>query len=209
MAEVDDASGVPPSPSRAGGGDERDRELRERFFERYRDTLWRIAERAPREAVAKALGAADEVSGLATVLSESVEIPRARDPLAGAKARAVDVKRRLLEDAGGTLEVGGVAELLGISPQAVHQRRRRGTLLALRRPNGRWVYPRFQFEPVELANEIGAVLSEFSTDDPWTRLSVLLARAPSLGGQRPIDALREGDVEGAREAVSSFGVAGG
>lgn len=208
MPAADHSSAAAAGRPGRRGGDPIDRELREKFFERYLETLRRISETAPRDVVLKALGAADEVSGLATALSESVEIPRARDPLARAKARGVEIKRRLLEDAGGALEAGEVAELLGITPQAVHQRRHRGTLLAVQRPNGQWVYPRIQFEPVEIANRIGDVLSAFTVEEPWTRLSVLLSASPSLGGRRPIDALREGDVDGAREAVASYGVAG-
>jgi hypothetical protein len=181
-------------------------EVRERFYERYRDTLRRLAETAPAGVLIRALGAEDEVSGLAGALSASVEIPRAHDPLAAARARAAGIKTRLLAEAGGALEAGEVAELLGITPQAVHQRRHRGTILALQRPNGQWVYPRFQFEPVELASQMGAVLAAFTVTEPWTRLSVLLAGAPSLSGKRPIDALREGDLDGALEAVASYGV---
>jgi hypothetical protein len=181
-------------------------EVRERFYERYRDTLRRLAETAPAGLLVRALGAEDEVSGLADALAASVEIPPAHDPLASARARAAGIKSRLLEDAGGAIEVGEVAELLAITPQAVHQRRHRGTLLALQRPNGQWVYPRFQFEPLEIANRIGVVLAAFRVAEPWTRLSVLLTSAPSLGGQRPIDALREGDLEGAIEAVASYGI---
>jgi hypothetical protein len=181
-------------------------EVRERFYERYRDTLRRLAETAPAGLLVRALGAEAEVSGLADALAASVEIPPAHDPLASARARAAGIKSRLLEDAGGAIEVGEVAELLAITPQAVHQRRHRGTLLALQRPNGQWVYPRFQFEPLEIANRIGVVLAAFRVVEPWTRLSVLLTSAPSLGGQRPIDALREGDLEGAIEAVASYGI---
>lgn len=89
----------------------------------------------------------------------------------------------------------------------MHQRRNRGALLAVQRPSGQWVYPRIQFEPIETANRMGVVLSAFKVADPWARLSVLLSRADSLGGGRPIDALREGDVEGAAQAVASFGAA--
>lgn len=202
---------MPAEQARTGGGlhsaprETSDRELRERFLERYVEALRRIAERAPAGVLLRALGAPDEVSGLAGALSGSVEIPRARDPLARARARAVEIKQRLLEDAGGALGAGEVAELLGVTPQAVHQRRHRGTLLAVPRPNGSWAYPAAQFDPPEMANRIGMVLSAFTTDDPWTRFSVLFSRAESLGGRCPIDALREGDMEGAVEAVASFG----
>lgn len=195
--------------SSEGGTQALESEVRGQFMERYQETVRRLAQSAPTGVLVRALGAADELSGLAGALAEVVEIPRAHDPLARARARTAQIKLRLLDDAGGALDAGEVAQLLEISPQAVHQRRSRGTLLAVPRPNGQWVYPRFQFEPVELAQRMGPVLAAFSVDEPWTRLSVLLSRAESLGGKRPLDALREGDLEGAIEAVASFGVQDG
>lgn len=180
--------------------------LRERFAVRYQEFVRRFSESVPEEVLARALEASDERSGLAVALAETVEIPPARDPMGRAKARSLEVRRRLLEEAGGAYEVSAVAEFLGITPAAVHQRRHRGTLLAVRSANGQWVYPAFQFEPPALANEIGPLLTAFRPEEPWTKLSVLLSAAPSLGGKRPIDALREGDLEGAIEAVASYGL---
>lgn len=181
-------------------------QLRERFARRYQDFLRRFSEEVPAEVLGRALEASDERSALAVALAEAVEIPPPRDPLGRAKARGVEVRRRLLEEAGGAYQVSEVAGLLDITPAAVHQRRHRGTLLAVRTANGQWVYPALQFDPWELANEIGRVLLAFRVDEPWTRLSVLLSGAPSLGGRRPIDALRDGDFEGALEAVASYGL---
>lgn len=184
----------------------RERQLRERFADRYQEFLRRFSAEVPADVLARALEAADERSALAVALSQAIEIPPARDPLGRAKARGLEVRRRLLKEAGGAYEVSEVAGLLEITPAAVHQRRQRGTLLAIRTASGQWVYPAFQFDPPELANEIGRVLSAFRVTEPWTKLSVLLSTAPSLGGKRPIDALREGDVEGAAEAVASYGL---
>lgn len=179
--------------------------LREAFEARYGATVQRLAATATAEVLEAALAAEDELAGLAGVLAHAPELPpRAPDPLTPARARARAVKQRLLDEGGGVLEAGSVARLLGVSPQAVHQRRKRGTLLAVQEPSGQWVFPAVQFEPPELANELGPVLAEFRTSNPWTRLSVMLSEAPSLGGKRPIDALREGDVEGAMEAVRGF-----
>ena len=182
-----------------------ERDLRERFASRYREFLQRFSEEVPPEVLVRALEASDERSGLAVALAETVEIPPAKDPLGRAKARSLEVRRRLLREAGGTHEVAAVADLLEITPAAVHQRRQRGTLLAVRTAHGQWVYPAFQFEPPQRANEIGPILTAFRVSEPWTKLSVLLSSAPSLGGRRPVDALREGDVEGAVEAVASYG----
>lgn len=181
-------------------------DLRKRFASRYKEFVERFSEIVPADVLARALEGSDERSALAVALAETDEIPPARDPLARAKARGLGVRRRLLEDAGGAFEVSDVAELLEVTPAAVHQRRQRGTLLAIRAANGQWLYPAFQFDPPGLANEIGPVLSAFRVTEPWTKLSVLLAAAPSLGGRSPIDVLRDGDLEGAVEAVASYGL---
>lgn len=184
----------------------REREVRERFASRYQAFVRRFSKEVPAYVLMRALEAADERSALGVALAETVDVPPARDPLGRAKARGVEVRRRLLDEAGGTHQVSEVAEALGITPAAVHQRRQRGTLLAIRTANGQWVYPAFQFDPPELANEIGRVLTAFGVAEPWTKLSVLLSAAPSLGGKRPIDALRDGDIEGAVEAAASYGL---
>lgn len=184
----------------------RHREVRERFTRRYQAFVRRFGEAVSADVLARALAASDERSGLAIALAAAIEIPPAKDPLGRAKARSLEVRHRLLEDAGGVYEVAEVADFLGVTPAAVHQRRQRGTLLAVRSPNGQWLYPAFQFDPPDLANGIGPVLTAFRVDEPWTKLSVLLSSASSLGGMRPIDALRAGDVDGAIEAVASYGL---
>lgn len=184
----------------------REEDLRQRFASRYQEFVRRFSKAVPADVLARALETSDERSALAVALAETVEIPAARDPLGRAKARGMEVRRRLLDEAGGAYTVSDVADLLGVTPAAVHQRRQRGTLLAVRAANGQWLYPAFQFDPPELAYEIGRVLSAFCVAEPWTRLSVLLSKAPSLGGERPIDALRNGDVDGAAEAAASYGL---
>lgn len=188
------------------GDERRHREVRERFASRYQAFVRRFSEAVSAEVLTRALAAGDERSGLAMALAAAIEIPPAVDPLGRAKARSLEVRRRLLEEAGGVYEVAEVADFLGVTPAAVHQRRQRGTLLAVRSARGQWVYPAFQFDPPELANEIAPVLTAFRTTEPWTKLSVLLSSAPSLGGKRPIDALRDGDIDGAVDAVASYGL---
>jgi hypothetical protein len=62
------------------------------------------------------------------------------DPDAADLARRQDVERR----AGGSLSADAVGRLLGITREAVDERRRAKTLLAIRRDH-EWVYPRAQF----------------------------------------------------------------
>ncbi|HEX2208214.1 MAG TPA: hypothetical protein VHG93_11070 [Longimicrobium sp.] len=176
------------------------------FIQRYSSLLERLGQTAPDEAIAQALGAPDEVGGLAALLAEvGPATPPAVDPLASARARGAQAKGELLTQAGGALRLGEVARRLGVTPQAVHARRTRGTLLAVPQANGEWLYPACQFGPDGVLPGLGTVLQAFVVRGPWTRLSVLLAPAPSLGGATPLQALRAGNPEAAAQAVSTYG----
>lgn len=180
--------------------------MTEAFVRRYQGLLERLAEAAPQESIRDALAAGDDVGGLATLLAEVGPMaPPARDPLAAARARGAAAKVHLLERAGGGLSAGAVAERLGVTPAAVHARRQRGTLLAVPRANGEHLYPAFQFTAEGTLAGLGRVLQSFQVEGPWTKLSVLLSPADALEGRTPLDALRAGDVDGAVQAVSTYG----
>lgn len=129
----------------------------------------------------------------------------ARDPLATARARSVEARTRLLKRAGGTLRVGEVAALLGVSTQAVHARRTRSTLLALPHANGEHVYPACQFENAGVLPGLANLLGAFQDVDPWTQLSVLLAPSKRFGDRSALDLLREGEIESALRLVGTYG----
>lgn len=180
--------------------------LRSAFLSRYGGLLERLAASASAESVQTALAAADEVGGLAGLLASVGPIdPPPRDPLAAARARGAGMKAELLERAGGALSVGEVAAMMGVTPAAVHARRQRGTLLAVRQANGEFLYPACQLGDEGALPGLGQLLAAFTVDGEWTRLSVLLSPAPGLEGATPLDALRQGDLAGAIDAVSSYG----
>jgi len=135
--------------------------------------------------------------------------PPPHDPFSGARARGMALKRDLLARAGGALTAEEVAAVLGVSSNAVHTRHHRGTLLAVRDGTGKFLYPACQFGNGGSLPGLDLVLAAFTVQGEWTRLSVLLAPAPALGGATPLDALRREDVAGAVEAVSSYGEHGG
>lgn len=157
-----------------------------------------------------ALAAASDVGTLATLLSgaagEGTELDTI-DPLAEAMARGAAVEEELLREAGGALGVRKVARALGVSRQAVDKRRRRGTLLAVPAA-GEYRYPACQFTEDGVLAGLAEVLASFQVDDPWTRLSVLLAPALALDGRSALDALRAGDAAGAAAVARAFGEQG-
>lgn len=176
------------------------------FMQRYSSLLKRLGEIAPDGAIADALAADDEVGGLATLLAQVGPVtPRAEDPLAQARARGAQAKVELLRRAGGGLRLGQAAQRLGVSAQAVHARRKRGTLLAVPQANGEWLYPACQFGPDGALPGLGLVLQAFGVRSPWTQLAVLLAPAAALGGRTPLQALQSGQAAQAAQAVSTYG----
>jgi hypothetical protein len=90
----------------------------------------------------------------------------------------------------------GIARVLGgVSRQAVDDRRRRRTLLALRTSDGAWVYPRFQLDVrnrvlTGLPEVLGAL--DTGATDSWTVASLLTTPQDALGGRSIVEHLRAG-----------------
>lgn len=88
-----------------------------------------------------------------------------------------------------------VRELFKSSKQAVNDRVRRGTLLALKTEGGDVVYPAFQFGPdgqplAGIAEVIGALRDAVET--PYTIAAWLVSPEAELEGSTPIEQLRLG-----------------
>jgi hypothetical protein len=91
----------------------------------------------------------------------------------------------------------GIARVLGgISRQAVDERRRRRTILALRTADGVWVYPAFQLdERNRVVRGLAEVLDRFrprTPDDEWMVASFVAASQPGLDGRTIVEHLRVG-----------------
>jgi hypothetical protein len=91
----------------------------------------------------------------------------------------------------------GLARALGgVSRQAVEERRRRRTVLALRTADGVWAYPAFQLDDRNrVVRGLAAVLGRFrprTPDDEWMVASFVAAPQPGLGNRSIVDHLRSG-----------------
>jgi hypothetical protein len=125
-------------------------------------------------------------------------------PLTAAFLRGAQVKRALLKAEGGVLSAQQLAEHLGITPQGVGKKRDRNQVFWLEVGDG-YVYPAFQVGPNGLLPGIREVLDAFQEEDPWARVNFMLTGDAPLGGRRPIDILREGDVVSVTRAARGFG----
>lgn len=109
--------------------------------------------------------------------------------------------RKGLEQAeGGSLSSEEVAELLGLKhrPSVAYKRRAR-ELIAWRVTTGKWRYPRWQFTPNGILPGIKECLRALQTDNGFGAMVFFLSPRHSLGGQRPLDLLRDGKI---KEAVA-------
>lgn len=101
--------------------------------------------------------------------------------------------------AGGALGVADVAGILGISRQAVDERRRAHRLIAV--PQGQvYVYPAAQFGTNGLVPGLDQALEVMPVQDPWMRLEWLLTADDALGGMSPLEVLQSGH---AAEAIAN------
>ncbi len=87
-----------------------------------------------------------------------------------------------------------VVRLLDITRQAVHDRVRKGGLLAAQTVEGTWVYPTFQFDGRHLIDGLKAVLREFdlSEADRWAIAAWWVSPDAALNGQSPLEWIRKG-----------------
>ena len=99
------------------------------------------------------------------------------------------------------------ALLNGVTRQALLDRARRRTLLALRTSDGHTVYPAWQLTGGHVVPGLGEVLQSFAPDDDgeivddWTLAAWLRQPLDSLGGQSVATRLVDGDVSAAVQAA--------
>ena len=114
-------------------------------------------------------------------------------PLAAARLRGMDAKRRLLSHEGRALSSIEAAERLGMTRQAVDKRRRDGKLLAVELDKKGYFYPCWQFG-LEGFETILRDLGEKS-NDTWEHMSFFVNPSDLLMDRTPLDALRDGKKE--------------
>jgi hypothetical protein len=124
-------------------------------------------------------------------------------------AELAAIKQRLIADADGAVDAETACALLGaISLEALDARRVRREILAVPL-EGRFMYPRFQFQGGAVLPGIPEVLQAFNGASPWTMLSVLLDPSDALFGSTPVSELRAGRHEDVVGVAAGWGTTGG
>ncbi len=150
----------------------------------------------------------------------SAEAPGRVDPITagkrpeeGAKARALLrgklIAEQDLESSGGAVSLTDVQQIMnGVTRQAVTNRVKEGSLIAVPGPSNRRIYPVVQFVdgvPVKGLKEVRAALGTISG---VAILNFLVNKEPRIGSRRPIDLLKAGDLDRVLEVARRGGIQG-
>jgi hypothetical protein len=187
----------------------------------------RIQEETPakREWAEKAVNFVLELMDLSeTALSDAAEAPdnwhamframrdadalaqiQKSDPLARAFIDGLDAKARLIEQNGGVFKTEQVAKYLGITPQAVNKRRSLRQLVGLTFRKRGYVFPAWQFTDRGAVPGLEQVLAALADHDEWMQNVFFINPNTRLGGRRPLDLLREGEIQEVLDAAREFG----
>lgn len=162
---------------------------------------------------AKRFGTVREVAtGRARKTSTPVVNSDAFKPDARSRALldGVRIAQEDLREAGGAYDLEQVRTLMqGVSRQAIDKRVQEGSLLAVPGPSNRRSYPTLQFiRNGAVVAGLKAVREALPTSNPWTVLNFLAQPDVRLKGRKPIDVLKEGDIDLVVEAARRMGTQG-
>jgi hypothetical protein len=159
---------------------------------------------------AKAVAAGDKRAVPASILREKGPRPqRPRSPdaalaeaLAAARTRGAAVKEGLLANPD-MLNTAAIADLLGMSEEGVRLKRKRHEILGLESAKRGIRYPAWQvMEGRQLLPALPRLFAMLG-DDPWRLFRFLQQHHSELGGDRALDALRLGRVDGVLAAAEN------
>lgn len=133
---------------------------------------------------------------------------RDSDPLALARLRGIEVKRRVFTENGGLLSAEKVADALTISRQAVEKRRKAGKLIGVSLGRRGFGYPVWQFNEAGVLPGLEKVLTTMEGSDGWTKTAFLTSPNSALNGRKPLDRLQDGKLDEVIRAARSYGEQG-
>jgi hypothetical protein len=113
-----------------------------------------------------------------------------------------EVATALLEAAGGTYSMAEAASLLGITADGLQRQIQDSRVLGVALDDGIILVPKLQFADGGVLPGIDRLTAIFNAAKAsgWTQLQFLVYQDPNLA-RLPIEALRDGDVEGVEHAA--------
>jgi nucleoid DNA-binding protein len=154
------------------------------------------------------LGVVEPQAASNLLAKEPAESAYDPSPRALALLRGKEISEDDLKDSGGSYTLRHVETLLGISRQAIDKKVQDDALLAVPGPHGRRRYPTIQFTKDGTVPGLQNVLKSLPSANGWFRLNFLVTPDSHLAGQRPIDVLKEGNIESVLAAAKAVGVQG-
>lgn len=135
------------------------------------------------------------------------DLPEDPSELADQMVAIVPIQRNPLDERVGPFyDTSGVRALLKVGRRAIDDRRRRGTILAVRTSDMHWLYPTFQFDGAALRPEVLAVLRAFRDVNVgrWTVATWFGSPAEDLAGRTPIEWMKDkADLEAVHDLAFS------
>lgn len=129
------------------------------------------------------------------------------DPLLEAKLKGVQHKLELLNYQGKkALTSSEVAAVLGISRQAVDNRRKNKSLLGLSLGSRGYRYPAWQFSNGSVLRGWSEVLSNMEHLDDWSKLIFMLTGDIRLDNKIPLECLRNAQINEVVLAARAYGL---
>ena len=174
--------------------------------------LSELVAEAPLEVLQQAAAAPSGAGSAASLVAHlSIASPRlaAADPEAGAVARAAEIKQSMLESIA-TYSTAEVADILGVSSEAVRKRRIAGKLLAVPLASD-WRFPAWQFASPTSSSRHGTIpgleraLLALPMRNPWVKLDLLMAPLDGYETKNLIALLQSGAVDDAIRIVETYG----
>jgi hypothetical protein len=165
-----------------------------------------------RSALRQVAGAADpanlaRLTGIA--FRQEFPVAKADNRLANAVARGITVRQKLMEAEGESLSAEEAARELGISKTAILKRYQKGRIIAWREERQNAArFPVWQFKDHKVLDgleEVLKVLNAASRLDDFGRMLFFLSMMGFLGGKRPLDCLRAGEVNKVLQAAEGYG----
>lgn len=178
--------------------------LGQAFALRARRAIESLARQLSPDTLTQALSAPTDVDTLIEGLLQAPTVEPIH-PLGSARLRGAQAARRLLEQEGGTLSAEEVGDFLGITRQAVNQRRQAGKLLALEMGRHGFAYPAWQLTETGTLPGLEDTLEALEGHDPWMQARFFLTGHPRLENRRPLDELREEHQEPVLQAARTYG----
>jgi nucleoid DNA-binding protein len=176
-----------------------------RYAETGKVVEYKPTKKGPPQALLGVVEAHEASNLLAQEPAESAYDPA---PRALALLRGKEISEKDLKESGGSFTLQHVETLLGISRQAIDRKVQDDALLAIPGPHGRRRYPAVQFTNDGTVPGLQNVLKSLPSANGWFRLNFLVTPDSHLAGRRPIDVLKEGNIESVLTAAKALGVQG-